>query len=305
MQFEDRFKKEADCREHLLRLRWPNGFICPKCGHGQAWWVERDLYRCVKCDYQASLTAGTIFHGSRTPLMVWFRAMWHVTHARFGISALGLQKELMLGSYHTAWAWMHKLRAAMVRPGRDRLGGIIEVSVMYMGGHRPGKRGRGAEGKNLVVAVVQSEGNRIGRIRLRRIPNASASEREKRVAQEVEPGSPVLTDGWSGFGGLDALGYKHVAIRKGAGRGEPSLAQTAKVAQLMDQWLRKTHQNGVQCAYLDYCLDEFTFRFNRRTWRSRDKLFDALVQQAAMVPPPTRAKNPPAGNSMLIEQAQT
>ncbi len=292
--FEELFPSEETCHEHLFRLRWPEGFRCPRCQGQKAWRVHGDLYRCQQCDHQASVTAGTIFHGSRRPLLMWFRAMWYVTNQRFGVSALGLMKELDLGSYHTAWAWMQKLRTAMVRPGRDRLAGTIEVGLTYLGAHKPGKRGRGASGKVLVVVVVQDLGNRIGRIRLRRIRNASADSLATVICEEVEPGSRVFTDGWRAFGGLAELGYRHVVVPKEGGPGETALPLVNRVAHLIDQWLLKSHQVAVRPSYLDYYLDEFTFRFNRRTWRSREWLFFALIQQAVAVAPlPASMMNTP------------
>jgi transposase-like protein len=283
--FEQLFGDEEECHSHLVQLRWPKGFRCPRCGGQKAWLVRRDLFRCGNCDHQVSVTAGTIFHGSRSPLLVWFRAMWYVTNQRFGVSALGLQKELDLGSYHTAWAWMHKLRTAMVRPNRDRLGGKIELGVTYIGGHQPGKRGRGAGGKVLVVVVAQDAGHRLGRIRLRRIRNASAESLNAVVRDEVEPGSVVRTDGWKGFSRIEEMGYKHIVVPKDGDPGKPPLPLVERVAGMIDAWLAKSHQGAVRPLYFDYYLDEFTFRFNRRTWHSRESLFLALIQQAAAVAP--------------------
>jgi transposase-like protein len=211
--------------------------------------------------------------------------MWYVTNQRFGVSALGLQKELGLGSYHTAWAWMHKLRIAMVRPNRDRLGGKIELGVTYIGGHQPGKRGRGAGGKVLVVVVAQDAGRRLGRIRLRRIRNASAECLNAVVRDEVEPGSMVRTDGWKGFSQIEEMGYKHIVAPKDGDPGNSPLPLVGRVTGMIDDWLAKSHQGAVRPLYFDYYLDEFTFRFNRRTWHSRESLFLALIQQAAAVAP--------------------
>jgi len=146
-EFQDSFTTEDGCREYLLRLRWPEGFRCPRYGNSQAWQTGRMLFRCTECDLETSLTAGTLFQDTRKPLRLWFQAMWYVTNQKQGVNALGLQRLLGLGSYRTAWAWLHKLRRAMVRPGRDRLPGTVEVDETFIGGPRPGKRGRGAEGK--------------------------------------------------------------------------------------------------------------------------------------------------------------
>src|SRR5208337_3194571 len=118
LEFEQRFATEVACLEYLAQLRWPNGFCCPRCGHGEAWIMKRGLYWCHQCNYQVSVTAGTIFQDTKMPLRLWFHAMWYVVSQKNGVSALGLQRVLGLGSYRTAWTWLHKLRRTMVRPGR-------------------------------------------------------------------------------------------------------------------------------------------------------------------------------------------
>lgn len=149
MEFEERFNSEKSCREYLFQIRWPDGFKCPRCQHNEVWTMGDGLYRCKKCEFKISVTAGTIFQDTRKPLRLWFRAMWYITNQKYGISALGLQKALGLSNYRTALTWMHKLRLAMVRPMRDRIPGIIEVDETYIGGKKAGKRGRGAAGKIL------------------------------------------------------------------------------------------------------------------------------------------------------------
>lgn len=283
MEFEQRFATEKACQEYLFGLRWPEGFRCPRCGHDQAWLTSRGLYQCQHRDFQSSVTAGTIFHDSRKPLRLWLRAIWYVTNQKQGISALGLQRLLGLGSYQTAWTWLHRLRRAMVRPRRDRLSGTVEVDGTYIGGERPGKRGRGAAGKALVfVAVEEAEGG-IGRIRLQRVPDASADSLTAAVKANVEPGSIVRTDDWDGYARLEAGGYRRKIVRKTAEVGDNLLPLANRVASLLKRWLLGTHQGAVQPSQLDYYLDEFTFRFNRRTSRSRGKLFYRLMQQAVAV----------------------
>jgi len=166
MEFEKRFNSEKACREYLFNIRWPEGFKCLKCGNSKTWITSEYLYKCSKCGFKSSLTAGTIFHDTRKPLQMWFKAIWYITNQKHGISALGLQRILGIGSYQTAWEWLYRLRHAMVRLGRDRISGIIEVDETYIGGKRAGKRGRGSVGKILVVVAAQIDSNRIGRIRL-------------------------------------------------------------------------------------------------------------------------------------------
>ena len=173
-EFEGRFSSEETCRDYLYNLRWPNGFLCPRCGNGKAWPIGTVLFQCTRCDHQISVISGTIFHGTHKPLTFWFRAIWWLTGKKNGASALGLKRILGLGSYRTAWVWLHKLRRAMVTPGRKCLSGIIEVDESYIGGEKPGKRGRGAAGKALIVIALEVNDLRIGRIRLSRVPDASS-----------------------------------------------------------------------------------------------------------------------------------
>jgi len=285
LEFERWFSTEEACIEYLFKLRWPEGFRCPRCGNEEAWAMRRGLYRCKSCRFETSVTAGTIFQDTRKPLRLWFRAIWHLTTQKYGANALGLQRILGLGSYHTAWTWMHKLRRAMVRPGRDRLSGTVQADEVYIGGEKPGKRGRGAIGKALVVIMVELKENRIGRIRLRRVLDASGPSLEGAVKEDIEPGSTVQTDGWGGYGRLSELGYVHEIIRKEAAVGKNVLPKVNRISSLFKRWLLGTYQGRVEHSYLDYYLDEYTFRFNRRTSRSRGKLFYRLVEQAVSIDP--------------------
>ena len=285
LQLERRFADEEACRQYLFDLRWPEGFRCPRCQSSQAWRMSRGLWLCGGCRHQVSVTAGTIFQDTRYPLRVWFRAIWQVTSQKYGATALGVMRVLGLGSYQTAWAWLHKLRRAMVRPGRDRLSGTVEVDEVYVGGERSGPRGRGAAGKVLVLIAAQADGAKIGRLRLVRIANASGPVLVEAVGRSVEPRSHVLTDGWKGYEGLTAQGYVHQVVRATAIVGENLLPRAHRVASLLQRWLLGTHQGAVGHSQLEYYLDEFTFRFNRRTSRHRGKLFYRLVQQAVQIPP--------------------
>jgi len=285
IEFEQRFSTEEACIEYLLKLRWPEGFRCPRCGHSEVWLIRRELYKCARCRFETSVTAGTMFQDTRKSLKLWFRAIWHLTSQKYGANALGLKRVLDLGSYQTAWAWLHKLRRAMVRPGRDRLWGTVQVDEIYVGGEKADKRGRGAVGKALVVIMVELKEDKMARIRLRRVRDASGPSLEDAIKEGVKSGSAVQTDGWSGYGGLSELGYIHEVIRKDATVGINVLPKVNRVASLLKRWLLGTYQGGVQISHLDYYLDEYTFRFNRRTSRSRGKLFYRLVEQAAAIDP--------------------
>ncbi len=247
--------------------------------------MSRGLFLCQKCRYQISVTSGTIFHQTRKPLRVWFEAMWHVTNHKYGANALGLQRILGLGSYHTAWQWLHRLRRAMVRPEREQLIGPVEVDETYIGGERPGKRGRGADNKMLVavavedISVLNGKTTGIGRIRLSRIPNASAYTLRSFLAENVTSGSQVRTDGWLGYEPITVDGFDHVVVES------KKLVITHLTISLLKRWLLGTYQGAVRAQQLDYYLDEFTFRFNRRKSASRGKLFYRLVQQSVAVDP--------------------
>ena len=280
IEFRERFATEQACRDYMAKLRWPQGFVCPSCQAMKSWNMKSGIYWCSTCHYQASLTAGTLFDSTRKPLRLWFEAMWYVVSQKSGVSALGVQRVLGLGSYHTAWNWLHKLRRAMVRPGRDRLSGTVEVDEIFIGGERPGKRGRGAEGKALVVVAVEETSAGIGRIRLRRVADAAGDSLEPAVWELVEPGSVVRTDAWGGYNGLTELGYRHKVVRQKPDLGENLLPLVNRVASLLKRWLLGTHQGAVQHTHLDYYSDEFTFRFNRRTSKSRGLLFYRLLTQA-------------------------
>jgi len=279
---ENRFATEEACRKYLANLRWPSGFSCPRCGGTEAWSMSNGLVRCCSCEYKLSLTAGTIFEGTRKPLLMWFRAIWWVVGQKNGASAKGIQRMLELGSYQTAWAWLHKIRRAMVRPGRDRLSGAIEMDETYIGGEKPGKRGRGALGKALVaVAVEDKGGDGIGRIRLAVIPNASQESLTTFTKETVEPGCSIRTDDWSGYGTLPDEGYLHTVVPT------HDLKIAHLVISLMKRWLDGTLQGAVSHQHLGYYLDEFTFRFNRRRADHRGLLFFRLLQNAMVIEPTT------------------
>ncbi len=284
MDFESWFATEEACLDYLIGLRWPDGFVCPACSGGKAWRTERSLFHCGSCGHQASVTAGTVFQGTRKPLCVWFRAMWWVTNQKNGASAKGLQQALGLASYQTAWAWLHKLRRAMVRPGRDRLSGLVEVDETYVGG-REEAPGRGAQSKALVVIAVEKKGRRLGRARMAVVSDASHGQLCGFVRACVAEGSTVRTDGWSGYHGLKTMSYAHDRVVQQHSLESPSelLPGVHRIASLLKRWLLGTHQGAVSAAHLPYYLDEFTFRFNRRTSKSRGLLFRRLVEQAVAI----------------------
>ena len=284
-ELECRFSTEQDCAEYLARLRWPDGFKCSRCRDEQFWMSKRGLWRCKTCPYEASIKSGTIFQSSRLPLTAWFRMIWWLVSQKNGASAKSLQRIFGFSSYETAWTSLQKLRRVMIRPGRDQLHGTVEIDETYIGGKKSGKRGRGAEGKELVVIAAEKDGNRIGRIRLKRVADASAKSLNLSVRQAVEKGSTVHTDQWKGYNKFKKLGYKHKIIRKDASVGDNLLPCCNRVAALIKRWIIGNHQGSISQKHLEYYLDEFTFRFNRRTSRYRGKLFYRLLQQAVVMEP--------------------
>lgn len=223
------------------------------------------------------------------PLSTWFAAIWFVTSQKDGASALGLKRALGLGSYQTAWTWLHKLRSAMVRPDREQLRGQIEVDETYIGGSDiGGKRGRGSASKKIVVVAVEVLSPKgFGRVRMRRIPDVFGNSLVPFVNEVVEKGSEILTDGWGGYNKLSKHGYQHEKVVM-SDTGDPahvSMPGVHRVSALLKRWLLSTHQGSVSEKRLDYYLDEYTFRFNRRTSRSRGLLFYRLIEQAVVTVP--------------------
>ena len=299
-QFLDWFPDNAACLQYLEKLRWPDGFVCPRCGGmDEPYRAQRARLMCRTCDYQGSVTAGTVFAKTRTPLRSWFAGVWYVTSQKHGVSALGLQRVLGLGSYQTAWTMLHRLRRAMVRPARDQLSGKVEVDETYVGGP-----GRGLGRKNtihmrhwrndtskaiVVVAVEVHEPKGFGRIRMRRVPQASGKYLLPFVSETIAPGSLVHTDGLPIYQSLPERGYRHErsVVTGSESPAHVSMPGVHRVASLLKRWLLGTHQGAVQARQLDYYLDEYTFRFNRRTSRSRGLLFYRLLEQAVATEPVT------------------
>ncbi len=283
------FPDEEACLRYLERVRWGDGFVCRFCATvGGDWWaVRRGLRRCVACRGETSVTAGTVFHGSRLPLASWFAAIWYVVNQKQGVSALGLQRVLGFGSYQTAWAWLHKLRRAMVLPGRELLAGAVEIDESYVGGARPGKRGRGATGKAIVAIAVEDHDGAPGRTRLARIPNVQRQTLTDFVLDHVSRGAEVRTDAYHGYNDVGRHRFSHVVVnvKESGDPAHVTMPHVHRVASLLKRWLLGTHQGAVTHGQLDYYLDEFTFRFNRRRSRHRGLLFYRLIEGALAADP--------------------
>ena len=312
-EFRSWFSTDADCLDYLEWLRWPDGFVCPGCGNPGGWALGDGRFRCVTCRSCTSTTAGTIFDRTRTPLTVWFMACWLFATQKDGLSAQSLQRELEIGSYQTAWAMLHRLRSVLVRPGRERLSGRVEVDETYIGGEEPGLRGGRAKGKKTLVgiAVEVREPKGFGRCRMRVLQDLSAASLHPFVTDHVEPQATVITDAWQGYVGIEVLGYtcqRHSqrAARRAGIDAYGMLPGVHRIASLAKRWLLGTHQGSVDPAHLQAYLDEFVFRFNRRRSRSRGLVFHRVLELAVghepvryrdLVVDPQPKKHPAAGRA--------
>jgi transposase-like protein len=293
--FIARFGTDEACRDYLFRQRWPEGFRCRACGHGEAWALaRRNIYECAACGQQHSLLKDTIFEQTKTGLAKWFLAIYLVTSSKGGIAATELQRQMGFGSYQTAWSWLHKIRKAMVRPGRQPLSERVEADETYVGGAKPGRPGRGAAGKALVAGAVEAgrgkaRGRRLGRLRLARLPDAGATSLEGFLAANVAKPAAVATDGWAGYADLPAKGYHHEPINLSTSWGDAVLRLPAihLVFGLAKRWLLGTHHGAVGKKHLPAYLDEYVFRFNRRTAKKISHRFARLIEQAVATKPVT------------------
>jgi len=244
MEFEDMFKTEQDCIDYLFLIRWPHGFECPVCGSIRYWKKNKGRFECSDCHAETTITNGTMFHKSTKPLQIWFRAIWWMVAQKNGVSAKGLQKILGIGSYQTAWTWLHKFRRLMVLSSRSKLQGIVEVDEVLVGGKKSGKRGRGAEGKSLIAVAVEVKGRKTGRVRLTKIPDASSESLNKFIEDNIEQFSIIHTDGWASYNNLSNMGYVH-KIQKSTVKEEDEevLPNVHRIASLLKRWLLGTHQS--------------------------------------------------------------
>ena len=286
-EFDEWFENEEKCLVYIKKLRWPNGFKCPQCSHADGWQLNTGLIRCGNCRKDISVLHGSTFHKTRKPLKVWFQAMWYITSQKSGGSALGLKRILGLGSYQTAWSWLHKIRHAMVRPERELLCGAVEIDETMIGGEsHGGKRGRGAENKNIVVIAIEVKDPKgFGRVRMKLIESANSQNLISFINQNIAKGTEIRTDSWRGYSGLENHGYIHSKINI-SDSGDPahvSLPGVHRIASLLKRWLLGTHQGSASGKHLGYFLDEYTFRFNRRKSVSRGMLFYRLLQQAVQI----------------------
>ncbi len=294
-EFLSRFQTSDDCWDYLFAMRWPNGFRCPKCNCSKYYLNKRKVVECSDCGHQLSVTAGTIFHGTRKPLLLWFHVMWWVSAQKTGVSASNFKDFMGFGSYETAWAWLHKLRRVMVRSDREKLTGDVEVDETFIGGKESGekedgtgKTGRGNLEKTLVVVATECLGKQIGRVRFKCIESATSGNLLEFIEDNIEYGSTVITDGWAGYNALSGSeNYNHVKkpISVSGQEAHELLPHVHMVDSLLKRWINGTHQGRVSSKHLEFYLDEYAFRFNRKLSTHRGKLFYRLVQQAVASSP--------------------
>ena len=281
------FPDDAACLAYLERLRWPEGFICPVCGVAGGWRTAKARWMCASCGRQTSVTAGTIFHRIRTPLSTWFAAIWFITSQKNGMSSQGVQRWLGFGSYETAWAWMQKLRRAMVRPERELLAGVVELDEVFIGNESRGKAGGVKDNCAAMIAVESMGGRKLGRVRIEVAPTARSADLVAFADRVIAKGSLIKTDGATNLRKLSQMGYEHQFFI-GLDSAEPahvSLPGVHMIGSLLKRWLTGTLHYAVTQEHLAYYLDEYTFRFNRRTSKSRGLLFYRLLQQAVHTDP--------------------
>jgi hypothetical protein len=267
MEFQERFASEEACRDYLFSCRWPDGFRCRRCGGAEVGEMHRRrlVWQCKGCGTQTSVTAGTVMHKTRTPLRLWFWAAYLVATHHPGISAVQLQRQLGLRRHETAWMMLHKLRRAMVAPGRELLKREVEVDEFFLGGYEGGLTGGRARGKKVLCGVaVEVRGRGSGRLRVAVLENASGKSLGAFVTTTTEPGAIVNTDGWGGDNGLGALGYEHRPRNQSAAVGEePYLPRAHRAISNLKAWLHGTHR-WASPGHVPAYLNEYVFRHNRR-----------------------------------------
>lgn len=284
-EFQDHFGTEKACLDYLFAQRWPDGFICPRCGGTTSSFLQtRDMFQCCSCRYQASVTAGTIFHKHHLPLRTLFLAVYLFATNKRGISALELQRKCDIKTYRTAWLLLHKLRKGMDSSGQYPLQGAVEVDETTIGPKQSGKRGRGAEGKTLVAVAVETQGKTMGRAYLEPIAHASKEVLGLFVKAHVQTGSELLTDGWPSYKHLQNDYQHRSTVVKDPKKKAECLPKVHLIITNAKAWMRGTLNRYPADRYLERYLDEFAFRFNRR-WKLEsifDKLLTRCIQRSTI-----------------------
>jgi len=286
IEFQRRFFSEDACAAYLFAARWPDGFRCPACGHAKAWpnRGKRFTFQCARCNRQTSVTSGTVIHGSKLPLTLWFWAAYLVASHSNGLSALQLKSQLGLGSYKTAWLLLAKLRRAMVTPGRSLLDGLVEVDEAVLplrSKDEPpdGGQGRSHRGKVRLACAAEVKGRALCRIRLNKIEDFSKASLHAFIERNVAPGARVKTDGWPSYAGLEE--QVHDPQTLGSLPAHIVLPWVHRVFSNLKRWALGVY-HGLRKKHMQTYLDEFVFRFNRR--KNRPSGFVTLLRNAVQIP---------------------
>ena len=291
-EFFHMFSDEKACLDYLIDLRWPAGFICPKCNQQSTPWHQtRNRLTCPLCRHKTSVTANTLFDKTRTPLTTWLEAAWHVTTAKNGLSAKTLERTIGT-SYNVAWMMLQRFRVAMVNSERAKLSGIVEVDETLVGGEEHGgKRGRGTDKSIVVIAVEINEGKGFGRTRMRHIPDASGDSLIPFIKDSIFTDATLVTDGWSGYNQVVNNGYTREIknISTSDDHAHVLMPGVHRLASLLKRWILGTHQGAVSDMHLQAYLEEYTFRFNRRNSKSRGLVFRRLIEYSLLSKPITQA----------------
>lgn len=279
-EFSGKFKEEQDCYDYLMVIKFPEGFKCSVCKNDRYWkYKNPSIIRCTSCKVSYRVTAGTSFDNRHLPLRTWLYALWFMVSQKSGISALGLGREIGIERQKTTWKLLALIRKSMTQVGKDKLAGTVEIDEVFVGGVHKGKTGRGALGKELVLVAVEDKGKKgYGRIRMQIIQDATSATLLEAIQTMVEVGSSIRTDEFRSYDMLTKHNYKHIKVPKNSAIGEDPTPLVHRIASLLKRWLLGTHQGGIHLENLQSYLDEYVFRFNRRTSHSRGKLFYRLVQ---------------------------
>jgi transposase-like protein len=276
LDFQKKYQTEEDCTKRLFELRWPEGFKCPVCGHQGYYFVKnRKLYQCKGCRHQASLTAGTVMHGSRTPLLIWFWAIYLIATDKRGLSALALSKKLDL-SYWKAWTMTQKIRRAMKdRDAPYQLAGIVEIDDSFFGGPKEGgdKRGRGSS-KTTVIVEASTNGEGIGYAKMTVVDRIDGKTIEALLKGHIKENQTIKTDGFSVYSVVEKAGHKHKREVVRGKKAHEVMKWTHILISNAKAFILGTF-HGIGKKHLQAYLDEFCYRFNRRNWELQ--LFDRLV----------------------------
>ena len=286
MEFEKMFGTEEQCVDYIIKIKHPNGWKCSVCKNDKYWIRRKYISICSKCHFESSILEDTIFELKKKPLMLYFRAIWNIVVQKNGTNALTIQSILGLGSYNSAWTWLHKIRRSMIRLESPKLSGTIEVDEGFLGGKTTGgKRGRGTTRPMIITGVELKEHGQLGRIKMIPINDASSNSLHPFVENNIEQGSKIITDDWNGYNGIEGKGY--IREVQHLNEGDEELPHVHLIISLLKRWLLGTMQGSYSKKYLEYYLDEYVFRFNRRKSKHRGLLFYRFMEIAVTRPPTT------------------